>query len=111
MPSLYNATLVGSANGETGPLRDGMRSSEEATFRGRHVVMTGFSEAALETRGNEAAWLAAGHGRVTSSILHRNGGGGAQVLGAIEAHVEYEAVDPWLFDLRYGANPDPRPRT
>ena len=74
-------------------------------------MMTGFSGAALEARGNEAAWLAAGRSRLTNSILHRNGGGGAQVPGAIEAHVEYEAVDPRLFDLRYGANPDPRPRT
>ena len=48
---------------------------------------------------------------MTWAIVHGNGGGGARIPGAIEPHVEYEDADPWLLDIRDGANPDPRPQS
>jgi hypothetical protein len=110
VPSLHNATLVG-PDGGAGPLRDGIRLEGGATFRGRDVLVTGFAGAALQARGNAASWLAAGGSSLARAILHGNGDGGPQLPRGLEAHVEYERADPWLLDIRDGANPDPRPRS
>ncbi len=111
MPSLYRATVVGGDRaGEHGSPLVGIRLEGGATFRGRDVVVTRFAGAALEAAGNAASWLAAGVSSLGSAILHGNAGGGAQLPAGIEAHVAYEERDPWLLDIRYGANPDPRPR-
>ena len=104
VPSLYNATLVGGG-------RDGIRLEGGATFRGRDVLVTGFAGTALQARGNAASWLAAGGSSLDRAILHANGDGGRQVPVGLEAHVEYEVADPWLLDIRDGANPDPRPHS
>ena len=75
------------------------------------MLVTGFAGTALQARGNAASWLAAGGSSLDRAILHANGDGGRQVPVGLEAHVEYEVADPWLLDIRDGANPDPRPHS
>ena len=74
-------------------------------------MVTGFAGAALEAQGNAAAWLAEGGSELRGAILHGNAGGGSQLASGIARHVEYEVIDPWLRDIRFAANLDPRPRS
>ncbi len=91
-------------------LGDWIRLEGAVTFTARNMVATGFEGTALDARGNVAAWLAAGGSSLRNAILHGNGNAGAQLAGGIESYVEYEDVDPRLWNVRYGAIPDPRPR-
>ena len=103
--------LVGAeGSGAAGRVRDGILLAGGATFRARNVVVTGFAGAALEARGNAAARLAAGGSSLDRAILHGNAEGGEQLKGGIEPNVQHEEAEPQLFDVRYGPNPDPRPR-
>ncbi len=106
VPTLRHATVVGAG---ARPGRAGILLSGGATLRGRDLIVTGFAGAALWARGNAAGWLAAGASSLRGAILHANGAGGEQLRGGIEPHVEYETRDPWLRDVRYTVNPDPRP--
>lgn len=111
-PRLYNLTLVGGLmqdpNSSSG---DGMRLRVGTAITARNVVLTGFGGDALDVRDNSPALFADGTSSITNAIIHDNGDmvGDAQIRGGVEGSVEYHDVAPMLVNVRYEANPDPRP--
>ena len=111
-PRLYNVTLVGGLihdpNSSSG---DGMRIRVGTAITARNVVLTGFGGDALDVRDSSPALFADGTSSITNAIIHDNGDnvGGAQIKGGVESSVDYIDVAPMLVNVRYEANPDPRP--
>ena len=113
-PSLYNLTLIGSpAQGSaTGPHGGGILLGSGSAVTARNALVMGFASTAIDVRGNSPSLFMDGTSSVGNLILHGNGGrtGDAQIKGGVEATVEYLDEEPMLVNVRYGANPDPRPR-
>ena len=111
-PHLYNVTMVGGLfQDENSSSGDGMRIRVGTAITARNVVVMGFGGDALDVRDNSPSLFADGTSSIKNSILTLNGAkvGDAQIKGGVEASVEYMDVDPMLINVRYEANPDPRP--
>ena len=111
-PHLYNVTMVGGLfQDENSSSGDGMRIRVGTAITARNVVVMGFGGDALDVRDNSPSLFADGTSSIKNSILTLNGAkvGDAQIKGGVEASVEYMDVDPMLVNVRYEANPDPRP--
>lgn len=113
-PHLYNVTLVGGlaqdANSTSG---DGMRIRVGTAITARNVLLTGFGGDALDVRDNSPGLFTSGTSSIKNSIIYGNGGqtGDAQIRGSgVAAAVEYHDTPPYLVNVRYEANPDPRPQ-
>lgn len=113
-PQLYNLTAVASsppdpAAGEHG---GGIMLDSGAALMARNVIAMGFASAAVDLRDSTRSQFIDGTSSIGSSILHANGGpaGGGAVNGGIEPAMSYLDVEPKLVNVRYEANPDPRPR-
>lgn len=80
-------------------------------LRGSHLVIAGFRAAGLSVGQRAALLFADGTSQVSESILFGNSRSLAfdQILGMDSSEVGFEVSDPMLFDVRYFANPDPRP--
>ena len=111
-PQLYNVTLVGGlaqdANSSSG---DGMRIRVGTAVTAHNVLLTGFGGDALDVRDNSPSLFSDGTSSITNAIIHANGGneGDAQILGGVASSVDYMDMAPMLVNVRYEANPDPRP--
>ena len=112
-PHLFNVTMVGALFQDENSLSvgDGMRIRVGTAITARNVLLMGFGGDALDVRDNSPSLFADGTSTIKNSILTINGGktGDAQIKGGVEASVEYMDVDPMLVNVRYEANPDPRP--
>ncbi|MCY4187880.1 MAG: hypothetical protein OXD30_05300 [Bryobacterales bacterium] len=111
-PRLYNVTMVGGlAQDENSNSGDGMRIRVGTAITARNVLLTGFGGDALDVRDNSPALFSDGTSSIAKAILHANGGkeGSAQIKGGVESSVEFMDVAPMLVNVRYEANPDPRP--
>ena len=111
-PKLYNVTMVGALASYLRPTsNDGMRIRVGSQLTARNVLITGFGGNAVNVLDNSPSFFADGTSSIKNSIIYRNGGmaGDAQIAGGVEATVEYMEVDPMLVNVRWEANPDPRP--
>ena len=111
-PTLYNVTMVGGvAQDEQSTSGDGMRIRVGTAVTARNVLMTGFGGDAIDVLDNSPGLFADGTSSIMNSIIHANGGqmGDAQLKGGVAASIGYVDTDPMLVNVRYEANPDPRP--
>ena len=112
-PKLYNVTMVGGlVQDDQTTSDDGMRIRVGTQITARNVILTGFGGDALDVRDNSPGFFTDGSSSIKNSIIHNNGGdtGDAQINGTgVAAAVDYMDVDPMLVNVRYEANPDPRP--
>ena len=111
-PHLYNVTLVGGLLSDPGSSSgDGMRIRVGTAITARNVVLTGFGGDALDVRDNSPSLFTTGTSSIANAIIHSNGGqvGDGQIVGGVAASVQYADVAPMLVNVRYEANPDPRP--
>ena len=115
-PTLYNVTMIGaSAQDPEATSGDGMRIRTGSAITARNVLITGFGGIALNVRDNSPGFFMDRTSSIKNAILHANGDktGDAQITsegGGIIAHVGYMDAIPLLVNIRYGANPDPRPQ-
>ena len=75
------------------------------------LLVTGFGDGAIAATGRSALLFANGESSVGRAILYRNGyrPGKGQLRGGISSGVDFEDADVELRDVRWEANPDPRP--
>ncbi|MDE0265329.1 MAG: hypothetical protein OXJ37_23210 [Bryobacterales bacterium] len=117
-PTLYNATLVGGYNikvpggapGRRTTIGPGIRLEGGAAITAQNLLVTGFAGFAID---GPAASFEAGASSLAGMILYSNRmrPPWKQVPIRLEPWVEYLRRDPDLLDIRYEANPDPRPRS
>ena len=118
-PMLYNATLVGGYNigvpggapGRPRTIGPGIVLEGEAAITARNVLATGFGGFAIE---GSIASFARGQSSFSHAVLVDSGFRytfSAQVPGRFKPYVEYVNADPRLLNIRFEANPDPRPRS
>ena len=113
-PALYNLTVVGGAAlGPEASSGNGFQLGAGAEVTARNVVVTGFGGFALGAASEAAGLFTNERSSIRNAILYDNGGqfGLAQVEEGISPYVEFVDADPQLRNLRYEANPDPRPRS
>ena len=119
IPVLHNATLVGGYNigvlggspGSSRSIGPGIVLEGEAAIIARNVLVTGFGGFGID---GSVASFASGRSSFSSAILTSTGyrhGSSSQVRGQFAPYVEYKNRDPDLLNVRYEANPDPRPRS
>ncbi len=111
-PKLYNVTLVGGLEQDTNSSSgDGMRIRVGTAITARNVLLTGFGGDALDVRDNSPSLFSDGTSSIENAIIHANGGnaGDAQIVGGVASSVGYQDIAPMLVNVRYEANPDPRP--
>ena len=121
VPTFSNVTLVGVHGAERRPGRmperahsgrPAIRLEAGAALATRNALVVGFEGPAIEARSGAVAHFVVGRSRFTHAILHANRpfrNPRAQVTDGISAYVEYLDDDPDLLNVRYEANPDPRP--
>ncbi len=114
-PTLYNLTMVGGrAQDSAATSEDGMRIQSGTAITSRNVIVSHFGGDALDVRDNSPSLFADGTSGIQNALLHANGGqtGNAQIESGgngVETHVKSIDRDPNLVNVRYEANPDPRP--
>ncbi len=111
-PMLYNVTMVGGLEQDLNSTSgDGMRIRVGTAITARHVILTQFGGDALDVRDNSPGFFMDGTSSIENSIIHMNGAkmGDAQIKGGVESMVDFMDVEPMLVNVRYEANPDPRP--
>ena len=71
----------------------------------------GFDAGAIDVRDSSVSLFMDGTSSIGNAILHANGArtGDVQIEGGVEASVGYLDEGPMLVNVRYEANPDPRP--
>ena len=115
-PKLYNVTLVGGFNtsvvggtpGKKSTIGPGIRLEGEAEVTARNLLITGFTRFAIEGPANS---FEAGVSSLAGMILYSNSPEWRQVSIGLEPWMDYVWQDPDLLNIRYEANPDPRPRS
>ena len=115
-PKLYNVTLVGGYNasvlggtpGKRSTIGPGIRLEGEAAVTVRNLLITGFAGFAIVGPANS---FEAGASSLASMMLYSNYLGRRQVPTRLEPWVDYVWRDPDLLNIRFEANPDPRPRS
>ena len=114
-PHLYNVTLVGGLAQDANPSSgDAMRIRVGTAITARNVLLTGFGGDALDVRDNSPGLFTTGERSLKNAIIHGNCGlvGDAQIKRTgVAAAVEYIDSPPNLVNVRFEANPDPRPMT
>ena len=111
-PHLCNVTLVGGLRSDPSSSSVfGIRIRVGTAITVRNVVLTSFGGDALEMRDNPPSLFTTGTSSITNAIIHGNGSevGDAQIVGGVAASVQYADLAPMLVNVRYEANPDPRP--
>lgn len=111
-PKLYNVTMIGGlAQDEQTTSGDGMRIRVGTAVTARNILMTGFGGDAIDVRDNSPGLFVDGTSSIMNSIIHGNGGqmGDAQLRGGVADSIGYMDTGPMLVNVRYEANPDPRP--
>ena len=113
-PMLYNLTIIGSAARDLSGGADGcgIRLHTGASMKARNVIVTGFASRATEVRDRSAASFRDGTRSIAHAIVRASGGqeGDLLIEGDIEIGSGYLDEDPKLVNVRFAANPDPRPR-
>ncbi len=118
-PTLYNATLVGGYNisvpggapGNSRTIGPGILLEGGAAITARNLLVTGFARFAIEA---PAGGFEAGTNSLAGTVLYSNRfwrRGRGQIPAWLKPWLDYVSQDPDLLNIRYEANPDPRPRS
>ena len=114
LPTLSNVTLV-HAVPYSRRARDavGLRLHIGSGVQARDLLATGFGEGAIDASGRSTLMFHEGESWVSGALLHRNGNvpGNGQLRGGVRPGVQFIDRKPDLRDVRYFANPDPRPES
>ena len=88
----------------------GASAGPEATIPA--IGVFGVGDGAIEARGRSALLFTRGESAVAGALLYSNGYrlGRGQLSGGLGTGVGFAGEDPKLRDVRYFANPDPRPK-
>ena len=112
-PKLYNLTVVasplrGPGNGSHGA---GILLRAGSAVTVRNALVMGFASGAINVRDDATSLFFDGTSSIDNAIFRANGRDAAddQVNGGIEAMVGFLDKEPMLVNVRYQANPDPRP--
>ena len=109
LPTLSNVTLVHSRSYDRRAHKAvALRLSSGSGVRARDLLAAHFRGGAIEAGGRSALLFHEGASAVTGALLRFNGP--PQLRGGIQDAVEYVDHDPQLRDVRWFANPDPRPK-
>ena len=112
LPALSNATLVHSnPYGESERRAVGLRLETGSGVAAANLLVTRFGGGAILASSRSALLFGEAESMVTDAILHRNGyrSGSGQLRGGIPSGVDFGDHDPKLRNVRWEANPDPRP--
>ena len=112
-PTLSNVTLVHSHRyGRRARKAVGLRLNTGSGVLARSLLVTGFGGGAIEAGSRSALLFEHGESAVENAILYWNRGTrrADQVRGLSESVVDFLVDDPKLRNVRYEANPDPRPK-
>lgn len=103
--------IGGLFQGQQATSKDGTRIRVGTQVTTRNLILTGFGGEALDVRDDSPGFFMDGTRSVGNAIIHHNGGlmGAAQIRGGVEASIGFAEVGPKLVNVRYEANPDPRP--
>ncbi len=118
-PTLYNATLVGGYNisvpggapGNSRTIGPGILLEGGAAITARNLLVTGFARFAIDA---PAGGFEAGTNSLAGTVLYSNRfwrRGRGQIPAWLKPWMDYVSQDPDLLNIRYEANPDPRPRS
>ena len=108
LPNLANLTLVHShPYGRRERRGAGLRLSAGSGVRARDLLATSFGGGAIDARARSALLFRDGQSSVTAALLYLNG---VRQLRGVYETVEFIHRNPRLRDVRWFANPDPRPR-
>ena len=113
LPSLANVTVLHShPYGRSERKAIGLRLRAGSGVTARDLLVTGFGGGWIDAGQRAGLLFEEGVSSVSSALLHRNGirPGPGQLRGGIAAGDEIIDRDPRLRDVRYFANPDPRPK-
>lgn len=114
LPRLYNLTVIGGAIGASavGGRGHGILLGGTSTVRARNVIVMGFGSRAIGPANRVKSLFGDGLASFANAILHIGGTltVDRRTSDAAEAEVRYLNADPRLVNVRYEANPDPRPR-
>ena len=111
-PTLSNVTLVHSHRyGKRTRKGVGLRLGTGSAVMARSLLETGFGGGAIDAGSRSAQLFANGASAVQDALLYYNKGlrKADQVRGPIKSLVDFLDDDPKLQNVRYEANPDPRP--
>lgn len=113
-PRLYNVTVVASASGGSiaNSRRSGIVLRNGSSVTARNAIISGFESGAIKAMGSSPSMFRAGISSIANSILHANGSvrAGGHIEGMGAEGMQYLDAEPKLVNVRYAANPDPRPR-
>ena len=109
VPTLSNVTLVHSwPYGRRERKAVALRLTTGSGVRVRDLLATNFNAGAIEARGRSALLFSEGESSISGALLWVNGA--PQVGYWIRDAVEFIYRNPRLRDVRWFANPDPRPK-
>ena len=111
-PSLSNVTLVhASPYGGQARKAVGLKLRTGSAVVARNLLVMRFWGAAVDASGRAALLFSEGVSSVTDAILFGNGSTLVlgQVRGGVTSGIEFDVKDPRLRNVRWEANPDPRP--
>ncbi len=109
LPTLSNVTLLhGWSFGRLQRKGVAVRLRTGSGLTARNLLATRFFGGAIEARGRSGLLFAEGESSVTSALLYLNGV--RPLKGGIQEAVEFISRRPKLRDVRWFANPDPRPK-
>ena len=106
-PKFYNLTVLGNqAHPPTsGAHGGGIMLHGGSAVTAKNAIVTGFAAAAIEARDGSGSLFRDGTSSIANAILYANGG-----KGNVEAGMHSMDAEPKLVNVRYSANPDPRPK-
>ena len=107
----YNTRLPGGAPGTRRSIGPGILLEGDATITAQNLLAVGFAGFAID---GSATSFAAGDSSVASAIFYVNGArhsGPSEIQTSFEPYIAHLQQDPDLLNIRYEANPDPRPRS
>ena len=112
-PKLYNLTLVGGSlyGPENGSQGCGILLRAGTAVTARNALVLGFAAGAIDVREGALSLFSDGTSSINNAIFYANAGGTAddQIIGGIEAMMDFLYEEPMLGNVRYQASPDPRP--
>ena len=112
VPRLYNVTVIGSdvPGLSSGTGGCGIRLRAGSSMKAMNVIVTGFVAGAIQVPDRTAPSFRDGTRSMAHAIVHAIGEGDLLIGDGIELGSGFLDEDPKLVNVRYAANPDPRPK-
>ncbi|MDE0102835.1 MAG: hypothetical protein OXN89_10690, partial [Bryobacterales bacterium] len=107
----YNLNVIGGSPGTSTSIGPAILLQGDAAIRMGNLIAVGFAGFAIDGTSNS---FAEGRSSLEDAILHTNAIRHitrGQVTEEYSPHVSFLERDPYLLNIRYEANPDPRPKS